>query len=223
MIPTIHVYLAAVDWDETATARHLQALAASDRQHAERYSHPLRLRSFVASRQLLGLALNEIEQRVENWRFDRKDHRLVLDPHQTGLHASLSHSQDWVACILANTPHCGVDLEQRQANPRYMAIARRFFHDDEYRWLQAEPEASRFDVFVDIWTRKEACVKAWHGGLAHHLASINFNPLRLEPASSPEHFAEKPLTLKNWSSAHWQLCAAVNIEQPDWHFRQVTL
>lgn len=219
----VHVYLAHVAWDNETTLRQLQALAATEQRQAERYSHPLRLRSFVASRHLLTSALNELEPNTEDWRFSRHNNRLVLDPQQSHWHVSLSHSQEWVACVLAPTAHCGIDLEQRQANPRYMAIAQRFFHEKEYQWLLAEPEESRFDVFVDIWTRKEACVKAWHCGLAHHLASINFNNTRLEPASYPQDLAECPLTLHHWSSADWQLCAAVNLAQPHWHFKEIPL
>ena len=221
----VYVYTARVDWDSHTTHHYLQTLTTTDQQQAKRYTHALRLRSFVGSRLLLKRALNDIEQKNQDWHFGRQGHRLILDAAQTKLHASLSHSQDWVACVVSHSAHCGIDIEQRQPNPSYLAIAQRFFHPQEYLWLLNEPESSRFEVFVDVWTRKEASVKAWHVGLAHHLASIRFDAAQLSPVACPTAFAAIPLTLHTWSCADWQLCAAVHVhpQEPDWHYQEVCL
>lgn len=223
MIPTTEVYLAQVNWSDHETRQHLLGLAEEDRQQAARYRHPERLRSFVASRWLLRQALTGSEGRDANWRFGRQHNRLTLDPQQTSRHASLSHTPNWVACILSDSRHCGIDLEQRQPNPRLMAIAQRFFHPDEYQWLLATPDDQRLDLFLDLWTRKEACVKAWHCGLAHHLAAIRFNRAMLAPASCPDAYRMLPLTVQCWRTPTWQLCAAVNSTATTWRLHQLTL
>jgi len=194
----------------------------SDLTYCHSALNHLRLRSFVASRLLLRQALTDVEGKPSSeWLFDYPHHRLQINRQQTDWQTSLSHSDVWVACVLANTDYCGIDIESNTVfNPRYMAIARRFFHDNEYQQLLMQHESMRFPLFLDFWTRKEACVKAWHRGLAHHLASISFQQSILNPVSFPSEFAELPLTLTTQQHNQWQLACAVNIKNPEWIFRE---
>lgn len=218
----VYIYTARVDWSIAETMLQLATLPLSDQRHSQRYTHSLRLRSFVASRLLLRQALTDIEGKSSSeWLFDYSGQRLQLNRQQTNWQTSLSHSAEWVACVLAKTDYCGIDIEcSTVINPRYMAIARRFFHDDEYQQLLTLSESARFPLFLDFWTRKEACVKAWHRGLAHHLASISFQQHCLSPVSFPSEFAELPLTLTTHQHHQWQLACAVNIKHPEWIFRE---
>ena len=222
MSQQVYIYTACADWSTDETLLQLAKLPLSDQRHSQRYTHPLRLRSYVASRLLLRQALTDVEGKPSSeWLFDYPHHRLQLNRQQTDWQTSLSHSDVWVACVLAKTDYCGIDIESNTViNPRYMAIARRFFHDNEYQQLLMQPELARFSLFIDFWTRKEACVKAWHRGLAHHLASISFQQSILNPVSFPSEFAELPLTLTTQQHNQWQLACAVNIKNPEWIFRE---
>lgn len=223
MSQTVHVFLSPHHWSVEETNTRLCLLPLADQMRSERYSHPARLQSFVASRWLLRHALSSIAPlAAHEWRFNYEK-RLVIDNTQTTWHTSLSHSDNWVACVLALTPQCGIDIEQRIAKPRFMAIAQRFFHVEEYQLLLAESEYTRFDLFLDLWTRKEACVKAWHRGLAHHLASVRFRQQPLSPCSYPAEYSHLPLTLQHWRSDDWQLAAAVNLIKPDWQLHHLKL
>lgn len=222
MSQQVYIYTARADWSIAETAFQLAQLPLSDQRYSQRYTHPLRLRSFVASRLLLRQTLTDLEDKSSSeWLFDYSHRRLQLNRHQTDWQTSLSHSEEWVACVLAQTDYCGIDIESNTViNPRYLAIARRFFHIDEYQQLLMLPESARFPLFLDFWTRKEACVKAWHRGLAHHLASISFRQNSLNPVSFPSEFAEHPLTLNTRQHREWQLACAVNIPHPEWIFRE---
>jgi 4'-phosphopantetheinyl transferase len=223
MSSDVHIYLASVTWSAEQTQDELLALPPEDRLQAERYRHALRLRSFVASRRLVRHALDELENKHADWRLSRINQRLTPDPQQTSWQISLSHTQDWVACIFSTSAYCGIDIEQRQHNPQFMAIARRFFHPTEYQWLQSTAPDGQFDLFVDLWTRKEACVKAWHRGLAHHLASVRFDDSALAPVDCPEDCRNTRLTVQTWSTPLWQLSAAVNLPAPVWRRHELAL
>ena len=60
----------------------------------------------------------------------------------------------------------GVDVESL-ARPRdFLALARHQFGPDEILGLEAAPEAERGKVFLELWTAKEALLKALGRGLA---------------------------------------------------------
>ena len=69
------------------------------------------------------------------------------------LHFSVSHSGDLFLCAVCSAP-VGVDVERHKACD-FAGIARRFFHPDEYAYL----EANHYRDFFTIWSAKESYVK----------------------------------------------------------------
>lgn len=78
------------------------------------------------------------------------------------LHFSLSHSDSWTVCAIADHP-VGVDAELPRCSG---AIARRYFHPQEAVYAD-DP-----DSLCRIWTAKEAFVKALGVGLTIPLNSF---------------------------------------------------
>ena len=74
---------------------------------------------------------------------------------------NLSHSGDIAVCVVSDT-EAGVDTEMVKTAD--MRIARRFFAEDEYRFI--EENEDRDKAFFRIWTLKESFVKAVGRGLA---------------------------------------------------------
>lgn len=203
-------YVAPIEWSVLNNADYLNKLPDEEQQQATRYHHPQRLQSFIASRLLLRRCLSLHENRDLEWRFLRQQQRVVLDNTQTTLHTSLSHSANWVACILSLSAHCGIDIEQKSDQPNFMAIAKRFFAPQEYAYLNTLPPQQALNAFLDFWTRKEACVKAWHQGLAHHLASVTFNINTNNPISSPDTHQHLPLMVHRYNHPDWHLACAIH-------------
>jgi 4'-phosphopantetheinyl transferase len=81
-------------------------------------------------------------------------------PSLPDLHFSLSHSGDIVACAFHGQP-VGLDL-QIYTECRREAIARRYFHPEEYAFL----ERTGFKDFFPIWATKESYVKYTGAGIA---------------------------------------------------------
>ena len=90
---------------------------------------------------------------------------------------SLSHTRGLAACLVSLGPwpavaDLGVDAEWT-ARPTFPAgrLAARFFHADESAALQSVPRGpERESLFLTLWTRKEAVLKALGLGIANHLA-----------------------------------------------------
>ena len=76
----VHVYVARINWDEKTTQQYLKNLPHTEQAYSQRYTHPLRLRSFVASRYLLRQTLSHLEGKpAQDWLFERQQQRLVVN------------------------------------------------------------------------------------------------------------------------------------------------
>ena len=70
-----------------------------------------------------------------------------------GIHFSVSHSGDYWVCAVSRR-EVGLDIQFRGAEYR-REIAKRFFHPEEYEYL----ESNDYRDFFTIWTAKESYVK----------------------------------------------------------------
>lgn len=67
----------------------------------------------------------------------------------------------------------GVDVERLRARPRAMEIATRYFSRDEAAALAVLPADVRAAAFLELWTAKEAVLKALGRGLAFGLDRLS--------------------------------------------------
>ena len=116
---------------------------------------------------------------------------------QTGLHFNLSHSGDWLMigvlpCAEASSGASssasdrrhygafkailfGLDIERVRASTNIKPILNHYFTDNEVADLVALPDALQRQRFFDLWTLKEAFIKATGKGLAQSLSSFSFS------------------------------------------------
>ncbi len=103
--------------------------------------------------------------------------RLIAGPHgRPALAGTLagaidfnwSHSAGHALVALARGIAPGIDLECDRPL-RALALARRYFTADEAAWLARQPEARQTAAFLDLWTAKEAVLKALGRGLGFGL------------------------------------------------------
>lgn len=87
-------------------------------------------------------------------------------PASSGFFFNTSHSGDYAAFSMTRLGETGVDIEKvRDDMPRRDEIAKKYFAQGENEQLQARSEAEHSRAFFDLWTRKEAFVKARGDGL----------------------------------------------------------
>ena len=90
------------------------------------------------------------------------------------LSLSLSHSGGYIAVAVGHEP-VGVDVECRQKVD--LAIARRWFRDEEYAYLAAlDPDVQRREM-LRFWTLKESALKRRGEGLAGGLETVDCRAL----------------------------------------------
>lgn len=99
---------------------------------------------------------------------------------------NLAHSEGFVLVAVAEAASVGVDVESIAAYKS--GIARRFFSATEYGWLEQHPPESRAAAFYQLWTIKEACIKALGTGVR------DLRGVSLVPSA----------TAGIWRGLHWQ-------------------
>lgn len=116
-----------------------------------------------------------------NWRFDLEAHgrprvrAAQASGSARGLRFSLSHTEGLVAVAVARDCEVGVDVERIHRPVDLPLIAPSLLSGSERRWFAAlSPEQQR-TVFFNMWTLKEAVLKARGVGIAeglHHIALV---------------------------------------------------
>lgn len=84
-----------------------------------------------------------------------------------------SHSGDRALIAIGRGIMPGVDLELLRERPRAVEIARRYFSAEEAAWLESLAAAQRSAAFLELWTAKEAVLKALGRGLAFGLHRLS--------------------------------------------------
>jgi 4'-phosphopantetheinyl transferase len=146
--------------------------------------------AYVAAHALLRQVLSTYDSIPPSaWTFDiRAEGKPVLSGrHPTDLSFNLSHTCGLVACVACRTRDVGIDVESIDPRVEALEIASRFFSESELAGLRTSVESERPARFAEIWTLKEAYVKATGAGLSTPLHTYAFGyegatALRFAPA-----------------------------------------
>ncbi len=172
----------AVEEEIARVAEHAQgrsALSDADWARWERLRVEGDRERFLAARILLRFVLStHTGVSPEVWRFESDEYGR---PHITGptshqgIPFSITHTSGLVACAVTRSGDVGVDAEAHDRESRTVDVAHRFFSAAEVACLDGcSPEQHR-DLFFDIWTLKEAYVKALGRGLTLPLDRFSFD------------------------------------------------
>jgi 4'-phosphopantetheinyl transferase len=108
-------------------------------------------------------------------RIERSDHGKPYVAGKPALEFNLSHSAGAALVALSRNQPLGVDLEIPRRPRPVLALAQRFFAPAEAAALAALPEARRQTAFLNLWSGKEAVLKALGRGIAFGLDRIVFD------------------------------------------------
>lgn len=87
-------------------------------------------------------------------------------PHEPALHFSVSHSGEYWAVAFSGQP-LGLDI-QRYEERDQLALAKRWYHPEEYAAVKKNGPA----CFFDIWSAKESLVKCSGEGVSSSFSSF---------------------------------------------------
>jgi 4'-phosphopantetheinyl transferase len=178
-----HLFLAHPERILAAAPHHANWLSAPERARTARYRAPsdgtryratrVLVRGVLAS--LLGLPPGELD-------FVELAHgRPALRNGTATLDFNASRCPSWVALVVTAGVACGVDVEDVSREANFLGIARAFAPEERTLLEEAQPEERR-RRFFQLWTLKEATLKALGTGLTLSLSACAF---RFEETAPP--------------------------------------
>ncbi|MEY3975054.1 MAG: 4-phosphopantetheinyl transferase psf [Pseudomonadota bacterium] len=158
------VWLADLDeWAESDPDQQ-ECLDRFDRERAMRKPEGRVRHRFISSRvalrRILG-ALLCVQPASLRFAIDEHGKPTLTTPHQH-CHFNLSHSGSALLVATSLSARIGVDIEVPRSVPRALQLSKRVFTADEQSLLiraNEISEAARDEMFLQIWTRKEAYLK----------------------------------------------------------------
>ena len=153
-------------------------LSEAERVRAKRFHHLSDKWEFVLGRVMARALLAErTGVPAAEFRFVENAHGRPEIAHPSlgePLRFNLSHSGGIVACVIGGAGQIGVDVERLDRPPVDPRVIRRYCSDAEQAALLTMPDAMRHERFLELWTLKEAYVKARGTGLTLPLSKVAF-------------------------------------------------
>ncbi|MFM7576144.1 MAG: 4'-phosphopantetheinyl transferase family protein [Microcystaceae cyanobacterium] len=195
----------------------MRLLSLEEQQKAARFKFVADQSRYTICRGILRLLLADyLQQDPQTIQFCyHAQGKPLLDPqyHASPVYFNVSHSQALGLIGISEQHLIGVDVEY-QRSLDWQALARRFFSPAEQTLLDHSPLAQQELLFFQLWTAKEAYLKAIGTGLSGGLdqVQIALNPLRFQSLpgdpSLTQQWQLQALTLQP------DYAAAVAIAQP---------
>ena len=177
----VHIWVVnQADLDASALERlALDWLQVAEQKRYQRLIFDHHRRQLLLGKWLTRTCLSEyVDREPAAWEIQTTAHgkpELVSKQLDRPLCFNLSHSGDCMVLAVCRHPQLGVDLENASRERRVGKIADRFFAPTEVNALLALPQARQLERFYDLWTLKEAYLKARGLGLAIALDSFAFS------------------------------------------------
>jgi len=174
----VHVWLStaetAVDPAWLAAAR--EVMNAEERVRQDRFLFERNRRQFAVARVLVRQVLASYTGvPAHELRFVANQYGRPALVDGGEIEFNLSHTDGLAALAVARTREIGVDVEDAERRARPEEVADHFFAPAEVAGLMALPEAARRARFFDLWTLKEAYIKARGMGLAIPLDAFAYD------------------------------------------------
>ena len=112
----------------------------------------------------------------EKWRFNSNKYGrpFIANPGYQHIKFNLSHTKGLMTLSVVLHHDTGIDVEWVRYENNVLGLANRYFSPKEYQVLRALPERVQKKHFFDLWTLKEAYIKACGMGLSIPLNHFNF-------------------------------------------------
>lgn len=200
----VHVWAVHLAPDPGALARLANILSTEEQARASRFRFGRHRNRFITARGVLRLILAKYLDCAP----DQLD--FVYGPNgkpalagglaESALFFNLAHSEDLALIAVTQLGQIGVDVEQIRAVSDANELVERFFSVRESALFQTLPTNQKDIAFLNLWTRKEAWLKATGEGIAQSLNQVEVTFLPGEsarilalPEQSPPDWALREL------------------------------
>ncbi len=162
----------------------LGALAATlspdERERAARLVRPRDRERFIVSHAALRSVLAcYYGDPPAQYRFGRGSHGkpfLMPPAGRPAVEFNLSHSGDLALVAVTRGRAVGVDVEQARPDLDFKSMGRMVFSATERVLLESSPDEEQRTTFFEMWTRKEAYLKAIGRGFSQDPAAVTLTP-----------------------------------------------
>ncbi len=199
----VHLWLLDVRQFNNVLAEQTLLLMSSDeRERAQKFIRGKE--EYIASRWLLRKVLGQyLQQAPASLVFSRGEKGKPYIANNS-IRFNLSHSDHWAVLALAQDMELGVDIEQIRNSRDLLGIAENYYHPDEFAQLRQRQGDEELRFFYQLWTLKEALLKAMGVGISAGLENLNFNLQDgISVSLSPGLRAQS--TTDEWQFHQWQL------------------
>ncbi len=180
----IHIWQATLDVGGDQADRWSRLLSDDERERAARFRFDVHRVRYIAGRaQLRMLLASYIDASPEELVFSYGENDKPSLPAPAP-YFNLSHSGGLALYAVTADAEVGIDVELYDTSFSNRGIPERFFAPDEVLALRALPEELQPRGFLQLWTRKEAFIKARGDGLSLALDSFSVTLGEIDRASS---------------------------------------
>jgi 4'-phosphopantetheinyl transferase len=203
----VHVWSLPLDISQCSLASVAEFLSPDERKRADRFRFEGPRIRFLAGRALLRVILGRYcNLPPERLRFHYGPNgKPELTPVEGArrkcgaLHFNLAHSEGVGVLAVTQTGPVGVDVEQVRRLLEFKELVGQFFSVREAAEFSSLPREQQPAAFFNLWTRKEALLKATGEGIARSLNRVEVSFLPGEPARVLS------LPTEPWAGCEWSL------------------
>jgi len=197
-----HLWAFSLDLGGGELYRLFELLSPEEQQRARRFRFDLHRDRFIAARTQLRLLLSHYTREEPNqiqftYGTNGKPQVVSTDSNST-LEFNLAHSAELALLAVNRSVPVGVDLEELHLLEDAPALVARFFSTRENQSFQQLRESQKLSAFFNLWTRKEAWLKATGEGIGYSLNKVEVSFL-------PDEEARLFATPESRPISEWQL------------------
>ena len=224
----VHVWSFPLGTSRDSLARFESFLSNDERERARRFHFEQHRNHYVAGRgwlrELLGHYLDTSPEQVQ-FQYGRHGKPLLSAHNSNALHFNLAHSDGIALAGVTRAGPLGLDIERIQVLEDMAELVKLFFSPRENSMFQELELQQQLVAFFNLWTRKEAFLKATGEGISQYLKQVEVTFLpgeRVRFLKLPERFetAEK-WTLKDLTvDSDFKAALAINLRDIRVHYDQ---
>ena len=201
----LQVWAVALDVTQAALAEFHATLAPVERERAGRFRFERHRNRFVVGRGVLRAILSrylQTEPGTIEFCYGPNGKPLLMHGSQEGgLLFNLAHSEGLALIAVTRAGQIGVDVERIRPVHDADELVTRFFCPREIAAFHNLPEAQKPIAFFNLWTRKEAWLKATGEGIGYSLNRVEVSFLPGEAARLLS-LPEGPHAAVQWTLHH---------------------
>lgn len=170
----IHVWFLDIEnYDEYHMKSLFDILSLDEKVKMSHYMHVADQKRFLVGHSMLRILLSRyLGREPDDIILLNSKHGKLYMP-QSNVSFNISHSGNRVALAFVKEKKIGVDIERMNSLDDYSQIAKNFFLPPESERICSQIDAAKgMEKFYEIWTVKEAFVKALGHGLSRSLKSF---------------------------------------------------